>query len=164
MTEGPPGSTTPPSSHRPHRVHILLVEDSAADVRLTREALADSLLTNPMDVVTDGEAALAYVRRQPPYEDRPRPDIILLDLNLPRLDGRAVLRALKSDPDTLSIPVVVLTTSSSPVDVETAYGLHANTYVTKPVRFDDFARAVAQVGSFWFELVTLPAKDGPNQA
>lgn len=132
------------------------MEDSEADVRLTREALAEALITNAMDMVSNGEEALAYVRNEPPFENCPRPGLVLLDLNLPRLDGRAVLRTMKNDPALLSIPVVVLTTSAALSDVEASYNHHANGYVTKPVRFEDFTRALAELGTFWFELVTLP--------
>ena len=107
-------------------------------------------------MVTDGAAALAYLRKEPPYEDTPRPDLILLDLNLPRKDGRELLAQIKADEDLKRIPVVILTTSQAEQDVYRAYGLHANCYVVKPVNFDRFAEIVKTIENFWFAVVTLP--------
>ena len=137
-------------------LRILLVEDNPADVRLTREALAAVSITNPVDVVMDGEAALDFLRRDPPHEGAPRPSLILLDLNLPRKDGREVLATVKADPGLLDIPVVVLTTSTADVDVDAAYRHHANCYVVKPRRFVELIAAFATIKAFWFELATLP--------
>jgi CheY-like chemotaxis protein len=138
-------------------VPILLVEDNPADIRLTREALRGCGITNPMDVVTDGAAALAYLHRDPPYHDSPRPGLVLLDLNLPRLDGAQVLlTVIKTDPDLRTIPVIILTTSAAPTDDQAAYQRHANCYIVKPATFTEFARAINGIGGFWLDLVTLP--------
>ena len=137
-------------------VPILLVEDNPGDIRLTREALRGGGITNPMDVVSDGAAALAYLRREPPYADAPRPGLILLDLNLPRVDGGQVLTMIKTDPDLCSIPVIVLTTSAAPTDVDLAYRGHANCYIVKPPTFTELAHAITGIGAFWLDLVTLP--------
>lgn len=135
---------------------ILLVEDNQADVRLTQEAIAGTGMGISMDVVTDGDEALAYLRRAGPFADAPRPVLILLDLNLPRLDGKQVLAEIKSDPDLRTIPVIVLTTSAAAPDVESAYHGHANCYIVKPLTFADFGRAMERIGSFWLDLVALP--------
>jgi len=137
-------------------VQILLVEDSPGDVNLTREALRTAKVRNELHVVGDGEAALAFVRGEGEYAGSPRPDLVLLDLNLPRKDGREVLAALKADPDLKRIPVIVLTTSAASADVEAAYGLHANAYVTKPVTFGQFLEAIKRLENFWLEIVLLP--------
>lgn len=134
---------------------ILLVEDNPADVRLTQEALRDAKVTNRLHVVGDGELAMAFLRRQPPYQDAPRPDIMLLDLNLPKMDGREVLNAVKSDPELRRIPVIILTTSSDERDIFSAYDNHANGYVTKPVEFNDFAAALQSIEGFWLTIVAL---------
>jgi CheY-like chemotaxis protein len=133
-----------------------MIEDNPGDVRLTREALKDSKLWLEMHVVDDGVAALDFVHRRPPHEAAPRPDLILLDLNLPKKDGREVLAQLKSDPDLKTIPVVILTMSQAEEDVLRAYQLAANCYVTKPVDFEQFARIVKVIEQFWFTVVTLP--------
>lgn len=135
---------------------ILLVEDSPTDVLLTREALTSSRVVNRLTVVKDGVEALALLRREPPFEQALRPDIILLDLNLPRKDGREVLQEIKCDPGLSSIPVIVLTTSMAECDVLDAYGHHANCYIVKPVDFDKFAQVIRDMEKFWFALVTLP--------
>lgn len=135
---------------------ILLVEDSPTDVLLTREALTSSRVVNRLTVVKDGVEALALLRREPPFEQAPRPDIILLDLNLPRKDGREVLQEIKFDPGLSSIPVIVLTTSKAECDILDAYGHHANCYIVKPVDFDKFAQVIRDMEKFWFALVTLP--------
>lgn len=137
-------------------VDILLVEDSPGDVRLTREALAEGKLRNNLHVVEDGEQALAYLHRQDGDADAPRPDLILLDLNLPRVDGREVLAHIKADPDLKRIPVVVLTTSSADEDVLRVYELAANCFITKPVDLDQFMRVVRSIEEFWLTVVRLP--------
>jgi len=139
---------------------ILLVEDSPSDTDLTVEALAGAKIINRLSLVDDGVKALEFLRRQGPYANAPRPDLILLDLNLPRKDGREVLAEIKSDPALLSIPVVVLTTSQAEQDVLRAYSLHANCYITKPVDFRQFMKVVASIEDFWFALVKLPPSDG----
>ena len=139
-------------------IDILMVEDDPGDVRLTREALKNSKVLHSLNVVEDGVAALDYLRKAPPYHDAVRPDIVLLDLNLPRKDGREVLAAMKQDPVLRSIPVVILTTSQAEEDVLRAYNLNANCYVTKPVDFDQFMRIVRTIEDFWLTVVTLPPK------
>lgn len=137
-------------------VEILLVEDNPGDARLTIEAMRAAKLRNRMHVVEDGVEAMQFLRRLGPFGAVPRPDLVLLDLNLPKMDGREVLAELKADPDLKRIPVVVLTTSESEEDVLRAYNLHANCYVTKPVDFDQFMSVVRQIDSFWIKVVTLP--------
>jgi CheY-like chemotaxis protein len=137
-------------------VQILLVEDSPADVELTVEALTESKLHNELHVVTDGEAAMAFLRREPPYGDAPRPDLILLDLNLPRKTGREVLAEVKADPSLAPIPVVIMTVSRDERDILESYRLHANCYIRKPVRFQEFTEIVRSIEDFWFTIVTLP--------
>lgn len=139
-------------------IEILLVEDNPGDVLLTREAMKEGKVRNRLSVVGDGVDALAFLRRQGNFADAPRPDLILLDLNLPRKDGREVLAELKADPMLKSIPVVVLTTSAADQDVERAYNLHANCYITKPVDFNQFMQVVQHIDEFWVNLVTLPRK------
>lgn len=142
---------------QPERVvEILLVEDDPGDVLMTREAFADYKLRNQLHVVDDGEKALRFLRREGEYADVPRPDLVLLDLNLPRMDGRQVLQAVKSDAELASIPVVVLTTSEAEEDVVRSYSLHANAYVTKPVDFDRFIDVVRQIDDFFVTVVRLP--------
>lgn len=141
-----------------HSVEILLVEDNPGDARLTVEAMREAKLRNRMQVVEDGVEAMAFLRRQGRYAEAPRPDLILLDLNLPRKDGREVLAEVKSDPDLRRIPVVVLTTSRAEEDVLRAYDLHANCYVTKPVDLAQFMKIVSQIDEFWVKVVTLPGK------
>jgi CheY-like chemotaxis protein len=137
-------------------VQILLVEDSPSDVAMTIAALREGRIVNEMHVAEDGEVAMAFLRRQPPYTDAPRPDLIVLDLNLPRKDGREVLEEVKNDEDLKVIPVVVLTTSSAEIDILQSYKLHANAYVTKPVGFEPFLAAVRGIEDFWVSLVRLP--------
>jgi chemotaxis family two-component system response regulator Rcp1 len=139
-------------------IDILMVEDDPGDVRLTREALKGSKLLHNISVVEDGVAALDFLRRRDPYQDAVRPDLVLLDLNLPRMDGREVLAAMKQDPALRIIPVVILTTSQAEEDVLRAYNLNANCYVTKPVDFDQFMRIVRTIEDFWLNVVTLPPK------
>jgi len=137
-------------------VDILLVEDSPTDVLLAQEALEQARLLNTLHVVSDGVEAMQFLRRESPYRDAVRPDLILLDLNLPRKDGREVLEEIKNDPVLKRIPVVVLTTSKAEEDVLNAYGLHANCYVSKPVDFEQFTNVVRAIESFWFSVVLLP--------
>lgn len=144
------------NANRP--IQVLLVEDDPGDVRLTQEALKRSKLLVMMNVVDDGEKALRWLRREAPYADAVRPDLVLLDLNLPKVDGRAVLEKVKSDPAVRHIPVVVLTTSAADADVLKAYGLGGNCYITKPVGFEEFRRIVRAIEEFWFEVVRLPPR------
>ena len=137
-------------------IELLLVEDSEPDVRLTKEALREAKVRNRLSVVEDGVEALAFLRREGQYADAPRPDLILLDLNLPRMDGRQVLEQIKNDKSLKSIPVVILTTSKSEEDVLRAYKLHANCYITKPVDFNRFMEVVQSIEDFWLTVVTLP--------
>ncbi|WP_410659321.1 response regulator [Amycolatopsis sp. lyj-112] len=137
-------------------IHILLVEDDPGDVLMTREAFEHHKIRNSLSVVSDGEKALQFLHRRPPYEDAPRPGLILLDLNLPRKDGREVLNEIKQSPELRSIPVVVLTTSEAEEDILRSYDLHANAYVTKPVDFDRFTDVVRQIDNFFFTVVKLP--------
>lgn len=139
-------------------IEILMVEDNPGDVRLTREALKGGKVWNELKVVSDGVAALDYLHRQPPYENEPRPDLVLLDLNLPKKDGREVLAAMKADASLKTIPVVILTTSQAEEDVIRAYHLNANCYVTKPVDFEQFTRIVQAIEEFWLTIVTLPPR------
>lgn len=144
------------STLQPRIIDILLVEDSPADVLITREALTEARLLNTIHVAEDGVEALAFLRRQGRFADAPRPDLILLDLNLPRKNGREVLAEIKADEALKLIPVVVLTTSSAEEDIIHSYNLHANCYVIKPVEFDSFVKAVQSIRQFWFTIVTLP--------
>ncbi|MBI2186133.1 MAG: response regulator [Acidobacteria bacterium] len=137
-------------------IEILLVEDNPGDVRLTQEALRDAKVRNTLNVVWDGVEALAYLRKNGSYASAARPDLILLDLNLPRKDGREVLADIKSDPALKRIPVVVLTTSQAEQDIIRAYDLHVNCYVTKPVDLDQFVHVVRSIEDFWFAIVKLP--------
>ena len=139
-------------------IEILLVEDNPGDARLTIEALKEAKVHNQLRHVSDGVQALAYLRREPPYTDAPRPDLILLDLNLPRKDGREVLAVIKADEKFKRIPVVVLTTSQAEEDVLRAYNLNANCYVTKPVDLDQFLKVVKTIEDFWLTIVKLPTE------
>lgn len=141
----------------PTFINILLVEDSPSDADLLLETLGDRD-DRHIHVVEDGVEALAYLRRQPPYTQVPRPDLILLDLNLPRKDGREVLADVKVDPDLGRIPVVVFTTSAACEDVLQSYGLHANCYIQKPVELDEFIRTVKLIEQFWLSVVQLPPR------
>ena len=138
---------------------ILLVEDNPGDVELTREALDGAKLSNTLHVVADGMAALAFLRRQGPYADAPRPDLILLDLNLPKKDGREVLAEIKEDESLKIIPVIVLTTSKADEDILRSYKLNANCYISKPVSFNGFANVVHSIQDFWFSVVVLPPRE-----
>jgi CheY-like chemotaxis protein len=137
-------------------IDILLVEDSAGDVRLTIEALKEAKVRNRLNVVTDGVEALDFLYRRGKYTDAPRPDLILLDLNLPRKDGRDVLAVIKDEEDLRRIPVVVLTTSQAEEDILQAYDLHANCYISKPVDFEQFMNVVRSIEDFWLTVVKLP--------
>lgn len=137
-------------------VEILLVEDNPGDVRLTVEALREGKVRNNLNVAADGVEALAYLRREGRYAGASRPDLILLDLNLPRKDGREVLAEIKEDDELKTIPVVVLTTSSAEQDVLRSYDLHANCYITKPVDLEQFITVVKSIRQFWLTIVTLP--------
>ena len=137
-------------------IEILLVEDNPGDVRLTQEALREGKVCNNLHVVRDGVEAMASLRREGRFAAAVRPDIILLDLNLPRKDGREVLEEIKNDPSLKRIPVVVLTTSKAEEDILRTYNLHVNCYVVKPVDFEQFARVVHSIEDFWFTIVKLP--------
>jgi CheY-like chemotaxis protein len=139
-------------------VEVLLVEDDPGDVLMTREAFADFKVHNRLHVVNNGVDALSHLRKEGAYADAPAPDLILLDLNLPRMDGREVLAAVKADPELRRIPVVVLTTSDAEEDVVESYALHANAYVTKPADFERFIEVVRQIDDFFLSIVRLPAR------
>jgi CheY-like chemotaxis protein len=145
--------TTIERSGRP--AELLLVEDNYGDVLLTKEALRMAKLQNRLAVAGDGEEAMRMLRREGPHADFPRPDLVLLDLNLPRMDGREVLKAVKSDPALKTIPVVVLTSSKADVDILKSYQLNANGYIVKPVDIDQLQRIVSSIESFWFSVVVL---------
>ena len=137
-------------------IEILLVEDNPADVRLTTEALKEEKIYNNLHVATDGVEAMAFLRREGKYAKAVRPDLILLDLNLPKKDGREVLEEIKSDDDLKTIPVVVLTVSQAEEDILKSYNLHANCYITKPVDLDQFIKVIRSVQEFWLTIVKLP--------
>ncbi len=139
-------------------VDILLVEDNPGDVRLTQEAFEEGYINNTLHVVTDGEEALEYLNKRGPYEDAPVPHLVLLDLNLPKIDGHEVLEEMKSDPALRRIPVVILTVSEDKEDIRQSYDLQANAYLTKPVSPEDFMDLVQTFEEFWFTLVRLPPK------
>src|ERR1700723_585942 len=135
---------------------ILLVEDSPGDVRLTREAIKDAKMHINLHVASDGVEAMAFLKREGRYADVPRPDLILLDLNLPRKDGRQVLEEIKEDSAFMTIPIVILTTSASEEDVLRSYRLHVNCYISKPVDLDGFLKVIKSIDSFWLSIVKLP--------
>jgi CheY-like chemotaxis protein len=137
-------------------IDILLVEDSEGDIRLAKEALKDGKVKNVLHVARDGVEGVEFLKRKGAFQDAPRPDLILLDLNLPRMDGREVLSEIKSDPDLKSIPVVVLTTSQNEEDILKSYNLHANCYITKPMDVMQFLKVVASIEEFWLTIVKLP--------
>ena len=139
-------------------VEILLVEDNPGDVRLTQEALKEAKILNNLSVIMDGVEAVNFLRRKDKYRDAPRPDLILLDLNLPKKDGREVLEEIKTDLNLKRIPVVVLSVSKATEDITKSYNLHANCYITKPVDLDQFIRVVKSIEEFWLTIVKLPAK------
>ncbi len=137
-------------------IEILLVEDNPGDVRLTKEALRDATARNHISVVGDGVEALAFLNHKDQYAKAPHPDLILLDLNLPKKDGREVLAEIKADPKLRRIPVIILTTSQAKQDIIKSYDLHANSYVTKPVNLEEFLTALKSVESFWLTVAKLP--------
>ncbi|MEU6291843.1 response regulator [Streptomyces sp. NPDC015140] len=139
-------------------IDVLLVEDDPGDELMTREAFEDNKIGNTLHVVRDGEEALDFLYRRAGHAEAPRPDLILLDLNLPKYDGRQVLEKIKSDPELSDIPVVVLTTSAAEEDILRSYKLHANAYVTKPVDLDQFIAAVRQIDDFFVQVVRLPRR------
>ncbi len=141
-------------------LEILLVEDNPGDIRLTREVMKEGKVLNKLNVVMDGEEAMEYLRRQGKYEEAARPDLVLLDLNLPRKNGREVLAEIKGDPDLKRIPVVILTISRDERDILKSYDLHANCYITKPVDLQQFVSVVKAVEDFWLTVVKLPTGDG----
>jgi two-component system, chemotaxis family, response regulator Rcp1 len=143
---------------RARAIEILLVEDNPGDVRLIKEALKEGKVWNNPHVVGDGEAALDFLFRRGQFAGAPRPDLVLLDLNLPRKDGRQVLSTIKADGDLRRIPVVILTTSKEEEDILRAYNLAANCYITKPVEFDQFLRVIRMVEEFWLTIVALPGR------
>ncbi len=140
-------------------IEILLVEDNAGDIRLTQEALKESHLIVNLSIVRDGMEAMRLLRGEGQHANKPAPDLILLDLNLPRKDGREVLEEIKNDAELKRIPVVVLTTSEAESDILTTYGLHANCYINKPVDMDQFIKIVKLLEEFWFTIVKLPPRD-----
>lgn len=137
-------------------IEILLVEDNPGDARLTIEALKEAKVHNNLHTAADGVEAMAFLRREGQYADAPRPDIILLDLNMPRKDGREVLAELKQDDSLKTIPVVVLTTSQADEDIARSYNLHANCYISKPVGLDNFLTVIRSIENFWLSVVKLP--------
>lgn len=141
---------------------ILLVEDSPADIVLTREIFAESRILANLHVVEDGQAALDFLRRAKGFEDALRPDLILLDLNLPKKNGIEVLREIKDDPELRAIPVVMLTTSNDELDVLASYDRYANSYITKPIDFEQFTQVVHTLEDFWFSVVRLPKRRSPE--
>ncbi|MDX1661783.1 MAG: response regulator [Gemmatimonadota bacterium] len=143
---------------------VLLVEDNPGDVELTREALAESKVAVNLSIVPDGVEAMAFLEREGEYADAPRPDLIILDLNMPRLDGREVLKRIKDDRALSTIPVVVLTTSEAEEDVLESYELHANAYVNKPLDFDRFTDIVRRIDEFWFTIVRLPGDESSPES
>jgi CheY-like chemotaxis protein len=146
---------------RASALQVLLVEDNPGDARLTMEAFKDAKVYMDMRVVHDGVEAMAYLNRIGEFAESPRPDLILLDLNLPKKDGRAVLAEVKADPSLKTIPVVVLTTSASEIDILSSYELHANCYITKPVDMEGFLSVVKSIDDFWLSVVKLPSKVKP---
>lgn len=141
-------------------VEFLLAEDNPGDVRLTQEALRESKICNNLNVVTDGVEAIAFLRRQGKYANAPTPDVVLLDLNLPKKDGREVLAEIKSDPVLKRIPVVIVTSSEAEQDILRTYDLHANCYVSKPVDLDQFIKVIQAIENFWLTIVKLPSDVG----
>lgn len=151
--------TLNPSVARP--VEILLVEDSPSDAAMTVAALRDGRIANHLHVVVDGEKAMDFLHQRGEFGAAPRPDLVLLDLNLPRKDGREILAEVKADPELQAIPIIVLTTSAAEADVVRSYQLHANSYVTKPVGVDSFLEAMRGIEEFWLQLVRLPDGNAP---
>lgn len=141
------------------QIEILLVEDNEGDIGLVEEVFQEAKIRNNLYVAEDGEEAMLFLRREGEFSDSPRPDIILLDLNLPKKDGREVLKEIKEDDSLKRIPVVVLTTSKAEEDILKSYDLHANSYISKPVDFDQFIRVIKSIEDFWLDVVKLPSKD-----
>jgi two-component system response regulator len=139
-----------------HPVVILMAEDNPTDVLIAKEGLASAKMRNTLHVVDDGIEAMKFLHRRDRYANAPRPDMILLDLNMPRKNGQEVLAEIKADPALKNIPVIIFTTSKSKEDIERAYGLHANCYISKPVDFEDFTKVVQMIQDFWVSVVTLP--------
>lgn len=137
-------------------IEVLLVEDSPADIRLTQEALKENKLMVNLNIAHDGVEAMEYLRKENQYANKPRPDLILLDLNMPRMDGREVLKTVKEDPSFCSIPIVILTISSAEEDILLTYKHHANCYIRKPLDLNQFMEIVKKIEIFWFSIVTLP--------
>lgn len=137
-------------------IDILLVEDNAGDARLAKEALKESKIRNTLHFVTDGEEASSFLKKEGKYKDSPRPDLILLDLNLPKKDGRELLNEIKQDSDLKRIPTVILTISKAEEDIIRSYNLHANCYITKPIDLDQFMKVVKSIEEFWLSIVKLP--------
>jgi two-component system, chemotaxis family, response regulator Rcp1 len=146
-----------PSAIELRPVEILLVEDNPADIRLTQEGLKEGKVANRLHAVTDGKEALDFLHRRGAHSDAPRPDVILLDLNLPGIDGHAVLKQIKGDPALRAIPVVIVTSSEAESDVVRSYEEHANCFISKPIDFEGFLRVVHAVEDFWFTVVRLPS-------
>lgn len=144
-------------------IEVLLVEDDPGDVVMIREAFEENKVRNRLSIVSDGEQAIQFLRREGEHEKAPRPDLILLDLNLPRVSGREVLEQVKADPKLRAIPVVILTTSSAEEDILRSYDLHANAYVTKPVDFESFIEVVRQIDNFFVTVVKLPPSGDGEQ-
>jgi CheY-like chemotaxis protein len=141
------------------QIEILLVEDNEGDIGLVEEVFQEAKIRNNLYIAEDGEEAMLFLHKEGNFSDVPRPDIILLDLNLPRKDGREVLKEIKEDDSLKRIPVVVLTTSKSEEDIFRSYNLHANSYITKPVDFDQFIKVIKSIGEFWLDVVKLPSKE-----
>ena len=139
-------------------IEILLIEDNPVDIRMTQEAFKDYRVANTLHAITDGEAAMDFIYQRGTYKDAPRPDLILLDLNLPKKDGREILDEVKADDKVRSIPIVVLTTSALDEDMMASYCKNANAFVTKPIEFDDFVTMMKTIGDFWLTFVKLPQR------
>ena len=146
-------------NYDPQSINILLVEDNPGDIRLTKEVLKEGKIQNTLSVVMDGEEALLYLKKEAQYKNAVTPDLILLDLNLPKKDGREVLSIIKRDPTLVCIPVIILTTSAAEKDILTTYSNHANCYITKPVDFSQFITVVRAIENFWLTIVKLPLKE-----
>jgi len=145
---------TPMSAPTP--IEILLVEDNEPDVILTQEAFQDARIANNLHVTRDGVEAMAFLRREPPFQDAPTPDVVLLDINMPRLDGLSTLKAIREDPDLRTLPVIMLTTSDAETDVLRSYESFANAYIVKPISMDNFFSVIRTFEDFWFSVVRLP--------
>ena len=143
---------------RSRPIEILLVEDNPGDIRLTQEVLKDGKIHNHLSIAEDGVQALAFLQQQPPYDDAPHPDLILLDLNLPKKGGQEVLEVIKADQRLRRIPVIILTTSLAEEDIVRAYNLHANCYIVKPINLDQFIKVVKSIEEFWLTIVKLPSE------